>query len=768
MPVLSVDLGSVAAEVGATPHELLTALGGGADAAPVHCIEPDEGHTAAGGASAAPPGGGGSARGPGGAPHVGTPLTLGFWTGDGVPSRGTAGGGSEVGGPSGVKPDALSAAVTAAFGGGAGGGGGASAVPDIMDGFAIPVAIRMDTDAAVLPQDEATLYPAHDVEVGAASESFDGGPGGGGGGGGGSLPWGVFSTPGRGGGRAHHPPPSASPSMLPWAASPAVTSLLHEATPLLGVNPSLETPKQSGLHVGSASAGTAYLSLRAPSLLMGATPVGGGVGTSPSVSVGGVSCGGGGTEVRLALPNAGAIGQGEALLLPVTNAEDQLESMVVVVPPAAALEAAADDGGVSCGGGGGGGDVGASHGTDVHAPQTLSGLGGGLLHDTFPELPNMPALQEFDASLHVETDGGAQNVKIVVDVKSTLSIAGYLILLVAIVSTSSQGCAVLWIPAVPGLVVAAWLAQSSTLLLAPLALYQWLTVSPEEKALVLTPRTGALVVAASTSQILWAGGFFLGVDYTTLSHAWLMNNAHAVLMILALVVAGQKVSRGEKLGVVIAALGGLLMQAPSTEGSLYGDAAALFGSGFAILYLSLCKRLRSRMPLFLMMAAINALNVVGFSVAAVAFTGADFSFTDKGAIGWLRLERLGFGVYLGVVIGLLGAVTAIAALKYLPAVVVGVAQQLMPIVGTTLAVGLGVSAPPDKLSMAGGLVLLGGTLIVADATRKREMSFNISDQHVRLVSVPATPANGTYGGVGEARAPPPLALPPPRRAGKSC
>eukprot|EP00168_Porphyra_purpurea_P012160 TRINITY_DN3163_c0_g1_i1.p3 TRINITY_DN3163_c0_g1~~TRINITY_DN3163_c0_g1_i1.p3 ORF type:complete len:229 (-),score=68.40 TRINITY_DN3163_c0_g1_i1:119-805(-) len=157
------------------------------------------------------------------------------------------------------------------------------------------------------------------------------------------------------------------------------------------------------------------------------------------------------------------------------------------------------------------------------------------------------------------------------------------------------------------------------------------------------------------------------------------------------------------------------------------------------------------MPLFLMMAAISAVNVVGFSAAAIAFTGADLSLSDVGAFGWLRAERLGYGVYLGVVIGLLGAVTAIAALKYLPAVTVGVAQQLMPIVGTALAVGLGVAAPPDTMSAVGGLVLLGGTLLVADATRKREMSFNISDQHVRLVSVPPTPAGGVggpSGGVG--------------------
>lgn len=89
--------------------------------------------------------------------------------------------------------------------------------------------------------------------------------------------------------------------------------------------------------------------------------------------------------------------------------------------------------------------------------------------------------------------------------------------------------------------------------------------------------------------------------------------------------------------------------------------------------------------------------------------------------------------YVLVAVGCLGTVSCIAALSHLPSVVVGVAQTLMPPVGTAAAVMLGVAEAPGGFTMLGGVVLVAGVLTIAQATSKREVLVDLN-QHASAVA----------------------------------
>lgn len=82
---------------------------------------------------------------------------------------------------------------------------------------------------------------------------------------------------------------------------------------------------------------------------------------------------------------------------------------------------------------------------------------------------------------------------------------------------------------------------------------------------------------------------------------------------------------------------------------------------------------------------------------------------------------------------MLGTVSCIAALSHLPSVVVGVAQTLMPPVGTSAAAMLGMAEAPTGFTLVGGAVLVAGVLTIAQATSKREVVVDLN-QHVSAVA----------------------------------
>lgn len=420
-------------------------------------------------------------------------------------------------------------------------------------------------------------------------------------------------------------------------------------------------------------------------------------------------------EVVVSVPHAGSVGQNTGLLIPNFDSRDNLKEILMVVPP----------------------DQEESEAEPQRKLEETVSSTKEIARDTIDQISNMmPSLVDVEST--VEVRGSAKNVTVAMNVKREVSLVGYLILAVALFSVASQGTAVKWLPSVDGMIAASWLMQCQTFLMVPFAVFQYLTLNEEERRQWNEPSTMRMILIASMSQVAWACGFFLAIDYTSLFHAWSLNNIHALTIVLIAVGSGmlrrknaRVVSSGELQGARIAIVGVILMQIPNLISldvrSLCGDLIAATSSLGAIVFLNVCKELRQRIPLFLMMAPISALNSVTFSMASMAIGGTDFSVTDHGALGWMQTERLILGLYLGGVVGFLGTVCCIAALKYLPSVVVGSVQTMMPVVGTLVAVMMGTDRLPDVCTTLGGAALLYGVLVIADATRQSEVTVVLND-----------------------------------------
>lgn len=420
-------------------------------------------------------------------------------------------------------------------------------------------------------------------------------------------------------------------------------------------------------------------------------------------------------EVVVSVPHAGSVGQNTGLLIPNFDSRDNLKELLMVVPPD-------------------------QEEAEAEPPRKLEetvSTTKETARDAIEQISNMmPSLVDVEST--VQVSGSASNVTVAMNVKREVSLVGYVILAVALFSVASQGTAVKWLPSVDGMIAATWLMQCQTFLMVPFAVFQYLTLSNDERRQWKELSTMRMIVIASLSQVVWACGFFLAIDYTSLFHAWSLNNIHALTIVLIAVGSGilrrknaRVVSIGELQGARIAIVGVILMQIPNIVSldvrSLCGDLIAATSSLGAIMFLNVCKELRQRIPLFLMITPISALNSVTFSMASMVIGGTDFSMTDHGALGWMQADRLILGLYLGGVVGFLGTVCCIAALKYLPSVVVGSVQTMMPVVGTLVAVMMGTDRLPDLFTTLGGGVLLYGVLVIADATRQSEVTVVLND-----------------------------------------
>lgn len=399
------------------------------------------------------------------------------------------------------------------------------------------------------------------------------------------------------------------------------------------------------------------------------------------------------------------------LFLPVMDSKDDLKQLMFIHPPTPSNAADEEDPLVE----------------DSFEPTATTAEGAREYVKSLTK--KIPPLADMESTLEVH--GTAKNATVAISVKNRVSVVGYIVLAIALVSVASQGTAVKWLPSVDGLITATWLMQTQTLIMLPFALFQYLTMNKQEHEDFRKRETWRRILLASLSQVCWAAGFFIAVDHTSLFHAWALNNVHALLIVLFVVIRrtclqdkGVRISEGEVTGARVALLGVAVMQLPALlqndNGVIGGDLVAACGSLGAIAFLGLCKTLRSQIPLFLMMTPITALNGLLLSLGSAVVNGTDFSISDHGALGWLRNDRIVLGLYLGGVIGFLGTVCCIAALKFLPSVVVGSVQTMMPVAGTLVAVVAGVDTLPDFWTTLGGGVLLYGVLNIAKARQETE------------------------------------------------
>ncbi len=194
-----------------------------------------------------------------------------------------------------------------------------------------------------------------------------------------------------------------------------------------------------------------------------------------------------------------------------------------------------------------------------------------------------------------------------------------LVLAIACVSTGAPFAR--WAAPAPPLAIAALRVGIASLLLFAAG---W----RELRKLAAIPRRDQMLVVASGALLgLHFGSWIASLSFTSTAASVALVATNPMFAALFGTLLGDRVSRREIFGIVIAACGCAVLaggdwQAGGT--ALLGDGLALIGAAAAAAYLVLGRRLRASVPLFPYLGAVNAIAAIGLVIAAL-ITGAELT-----------------------------------------------------------------------------------------------------------------------------------------------
>ncbi|KAE8989568.1 hypothetical protein PR003_g16278 [Phytophthora rubi] len=318
----------------------------------------------------------------------------------------------------------------------------------------------------------------------------------------------------------------------------------------------------------------------------------------------------------------------------------------------------------------------------------------------------------------VELRDGTMELQLLV--KRQVPVIGYVLLLAALFTISSMGAALDLQRNVDPFMKLFWRTTASLIVFIPMAgaaLY-------DQGLPQFSTRNMILFLTCSLSYAVFLMTFLWSLSHTSIDHAYIFNNCHSLLMVVGRLLLGRYVSQFEGLGTAIGVIGGALttldhQQSSATGGevvqvSLAGDLVALVGAVGGALYLITAKKLRTEMDisiLFVGMFTLLALLIFPvFSLLEIPFeTSRD---PEIGLFGWLDPSRAASEAYIVLVCTLIGTLGYIAVMKYFAPIVVSVVMLVEPVLAAFMGVAVGVDVFPGLLTIAGSLLIIGGTALV--------------------------------------------------------
>ncbi|GAB9466553.1 hypothetical protein Gpo141_00003925 [Globisporangium polare] len=364
----------------------------------------------------------------------------------------------------------------------------------------------------------------------------------------------------------------------------------------------------------------------------------------------------------------------------------------------------------------------------------------------FSQLPS--AVQEIkmeaavlpQSSLHTRTKTSSSTaVSLNVVVKKQVPFAGYVILITALCSISSQGAVQDLLVDVPPLLKVFWRMTGASLAFAPLAiasLWQNNWAYPE-----LSRRKKALFALCGVSYAIYNATFIVALSLTSVGHTYIFANCHSLLMVLMKLVLGQPLGALELIGAGVGLSGGVIttldhhsaVSAAATsshldghEASTLGDMIAFAGAFAGAAYLMSAKQVRPTMDVFVFMWTLVTTVAVLVLMALLwdyeALGDGNFMSTDTthGAFGWVH--HLGIEAYVVLVGSFAGTMGFVTSLKYFDPLVVSVTMLTEPVVATAIGICIGVDELPGPLTFLGGCAVLSGCALVMLRLRRHSTS----------------------------------------------
>eukprot|EP00002_Diphylleia_rotans_P036790 TRINITY_DN8159_c0_g1_i2.p1 TRINITY_DN8159_c0_g1~~TRINITY_DN8159_c0_g1_i2.p1 ORF type:complete len:177 (+),score=42.90 TRINITY_DN8159_c0_g1_i2:338-868(+) len=154
----------------------------------------------------------------------------------------------------------------------------------------------------------------------------------------------------------------------------------------------------------------------------------------------------------------------------------------------------------------------------------------------------------------------------------------------------------------------------------------------------------------------------------------------------------------------------------AVKASWRGDMLSLFASGCMLGYLLVGKKLRKWMPLFIYAFPVNFFAMLLLTiVAAIA--------EDKGAavlFGWFSKDAFWLVMYQAIVPGFFGHVGLNRSLRHLDAIVISIALNVEPLIGTFMGWAAGEEDAPGVWTAVGGLLMIGACITVTAYSMRKK------------------------------------------------
>lgn len=355
----------------------------------------------------------------------------------------------------------------------------------------------------------------------------------------------------------------------------------------------------------------------------------------------------------------------------------------------------------------------------------------------------LPHQYQSQSLLHAGvTTNSAVSVNVVV--KKQVPVVGYVILITALCSISSQGAVQDLLVGVPPLLKVFWRMTGASLAFAPLAiasLWQNNWALP-----VLSVRKKALFALCGVSYAIYNATFIVALSLTSVGHTYIFSNCHSLLMVLLKLVLRQPLGVLELVGAGVGFSGGVITTldhhsasasaAASShlgghEASTLGDMIAFAGAFAGVAYLMSAKQVRHTMDVFVFMwmlvttVAVLVLLVLLWDHEALG--SSNFLSTDAthGLFGWVH--HIGIEAYVVLVGSFAGTMGFVTSLKYFDPLVVSVTMLTEPVVATVIGICIGVDELPGLLTFLGGCAVLTGCALVILASHKTSARVDVSD-----------------------------------------
>lgn len=241
---------------------------------------------------------------------------------------------------------------------------------------------------------------------------------------------------------------------------------------------------------------------------------------------------------------------------------------------------------------------------------------------------------------------------------------------------------------------------------------------------------------ASANYALMNTTFAVSLEMTSLINAFILSNMASLIMIGWKFMTGVEVLCFEGVGALIGFVGALVCAAGSDgEGTnedtssreYFGDILAFSASIGVAIYLTIAKRLRTKIDLVLFMFLVFSLSSVFLLIYITVCSGQQYEFSfdpSIGLFGWLNLrgDRLPLELYVAIICNGVGTMGYIAILKYFDAVVVSMVMLCEPIVATFIGMVVGVSGFPSIPTWIGNaIIIIGSTMVIRTGSKKSEM-----------------------------------------------